>query len=407
MSRANGRRVRVAVGIYEDRYGLSAVVTVAGFAQEEKRFPLGTHFDAIEAWRLERRAELLKHPDRPERVAASRRGSLAGDVPRFLDSLPEGSRKTDFAGHLAQWTATRLGDLPRGEITHSDVLTELATWQNAGLASSSLNHRVRALRELYRSLDPGASHPTDGIKRRKDPPAQARGIPLEFVALILAQMPDRGQAIRDAKRSTVSHTKIRLRVEAYTGLSHKSLVRLEARHFRRGKLHMQARSKGAGVDDQWIDLLPPAVEALTDYGREKLWGKPFSRSSVHKSWRRAIDNAIRFLAKEAADTGDRTRLELFTEAIPTNCRPYDLRHSFLTEAYRRTGDLQAVADLGQHANLQTTRRYTKGAVAERVAAAIAKMSERWAVPASPGSAPVPPAPAKRRRGLRLIVRDSA
>jgi len=52
----------------------------------------------------------------------------------------------------------------------------------------------------------------------------------------------------------------------------------------------------------------------------------------------------------------------------------------LTEAYRTTGDLRAVADLAQHANISTTQRYTEGAVTERSAAAIAKMSQRWQSP---------------------------
>lgn len=407
MSRRNGARVRVGEGIYQDKYGLSAKIKV-GDRPIEKRFPFGTALETIEAWRLRTRAELLEAPLEGDPPRA-RRGSLAGDVPRFLATLPEGSRKTDFALILKQWCATPLGALPRGQITRPEVLRELATWEEAGASASTLNHRVRALRELYRALEGVDTqghyrpNPTDGIKRRPGPRPEPRGIPIEFVELILAQMPDRGQAIRDQKRGTASHTKIRLRVEAYTGLPHKQLIALEPRDLdlARGLLQLHPRRKGRGVAGKPVRLLPPAIAALTDFAAAGLFGVPFSRSSVRKSWHRAIDNAIKALAKEAADQkpGAEARLELFLKTIPKDCRPYDLRHAFLTEAYRTSGDLGAVAELGQHANIQTTRRYTEGAVSERAAAAIAKMAERYAQAAPP----TPPPPATRaRRGLRLV-----
>jgi integrase len=127
----------------------------------------------------------------------------------------------------------------------------------------------------------------------------------------------------------------------------------------------------------WADLLPPALEALRDYDRAGLWGRSFSRSSMHGSYRRAVINTRKALIAEAEQTGDRTMLEQFLEAVPENSYPYDTRHSFLTDAYRQTGDLAAVAELGQHASLDTTERYTKAAVPERVAAAIDKMRARW------------------------------
>jgi integrase len=47
-------------------------------------------------------------------------------------------------------------------------------------------------------------------------------------------------------------------------------------------------------------------------------------------------------------------------------RPYDLRHSFLTEAYRVSRDIRATQELALHTDVRMTRRYTLGAVDERL-----------------------------------------
>ena len=73
--------------------------------------------------------------------------------------------------------------------------------------------------------------------------------------------------------------------------------------------------------------------------------------------------------------------------------PYDLRHSFGTEAYRLTGDIKAVgAALGQK-TLRMTERYVQAAVSGRVASLFSQVS-----------AGLPPATkAKRKRGkLRAV-----
>jgi integrase len=149
-------------------------------------------------------------------------------------------------------------------------------------------------------------------------------------------------------------------------------------NFREGKLFLPARKKVKGAEGAWVDLLPPAVEALRDYDRAALWGKTFSRASMRKSWRRAVVNCRKALVAE----GDKTMLEQFDASVPPNCNPYDTRHSFLSDAYRQSGDIHAVKHIAQHADIKTTERYTKAAVPERVAGAIEKMRARW-FPESP------------------------
>ena len=105
-----------------------------------------------------------------------------------------------------------------------------------------------------------------------------------------------------------------------------------------------------------------------------------------KSWQRAVTNTRRALEQEAEKSGDKTMLEQFDLCVPDHCRPYDVRHSFLTDVLRKTGDMRATQELAQHRDIKTTERYTKGAVPERVAQAIAKMRAVWFpdAPTGPG-----------------------
>jgi integrase len=140
---------------------------------------------------------------------------------------------------------------------------------------------------------------------------------------------------------------------------------------------MPARNKGKGAEGAWVDLLPPALDALRQYDQAALWGRSWSRSSMHGSWRRAVANTRKALQAEAERTGDRTMLEQFVTSVAPNCYPYDTRHSFLSDVYRQYGDPYVVAAIGQHADLKTTERYTKAAVPEKVAKAIDAMRARW------------------------------
>lgn len=422
MTRKAGSRIRVAEGVYRDRYGLSAMVQV-GRRAVEQRFPLDTDLKEIAAWRLRTRADLLDEGLRPIATTRPSAGTLETDVPRFLELLPEGGRRKTFARLLAHWARTPLAAKPRAAITRLDIKEQLSTWEDAGLSASELNHRLRAIRALYRELDGDeAPNPTMGIKKRREPRREARAIPIEFVELILAHVPDRrhGRALsvedaraimaamaggarasrvaRDygvsetmirkiARRRSdvagwdqVSHTKIRLRVMAWTGMPQMQVERLRPQdlNLTLGAVFLHPRKKGAGVPGAWVGLIPQAVEALHDFAAANLFGQVFSRPSMAKTWTRAIENTYRDLGKT-----DPAKLTQLQQCLPEGCRPYDLRHSFLTDFYRQTGDIRATAEMGQHADLETTKKYTEGAVSERVAAGVAKMAAARPLPAPP------------------------
>jgi integrase len=340
------------------------------------------------------RLQLLEDLKQQRRRTGGEAGSLGAAIdtwkhehpltPRADGKFVIDDKRADDHRLLAHWRTSPLAHEPVAAIKRSQVRAQLKAWTDSGRAPTTVNHRMRALAavlrwELGADDDEDVTLPTDGIAYLPPPKGEPRGILMPIVARILATLPDRGRGERGGSRPDVSVTKIRLRVMAWTGLAHKSVERLDRKrvNFREGKLFLPARKKGKGAEGAWVDLLPPAIDALRDYDRAALWGETFSRSSMRKSWRRAVSNTRKALVGEAEQSGDHTMVEQFDASVPPNCNPYDTRHSFLSDAYRQSGDIQAVKHLAQHADIKTTERYTKAAVPERVASAIDKMRARW------------------------------
>jgi integrase len=361
---------RIEQGIFRDGDHLVAVVRIGSHSAAERcTFPLGTDLRTIRAWRHQTQSDLLNaHP------SSAGTGTLAGDVPRFLETIEAGRRRQDFAALLQHWIASPIGRMDRRDITAYDILQQRTVWLDQGVAIVTVNHRLRALRALTFALDGETLYPT--IKYLKPPTRAPRAIPIQYIHWILDAIPDRGRAPRFGHPPAYSELKIRLRIIAWTGIPPIQLEKLRPQDvdLRAGRLHLPQRQKGKGSPAVWVDLLPAAQDAFLDYAKVGLWRKRYSRSSASKCWKSAIKRVTKMLEREALETGDRSDVDAFLYAIPPGCRPYDLRHSFATELYRVTGDIRAVAELCQHANLDTTKTYTGGAVSERAASAIAKVA---------------------------------
>lgn len=363
MSAGKGKRRAVATGIYQDRYGFEATVgKTRHFKQQSRRYPPDAKLSVMQRWQLDiRSARLTEHP-----TGGSTRGTLEADVPAYLKTIPAGStRRRDETILLGHWIRSPLGTMRRSDITRADIKAQLAAWEAAGAKASTLNHRLRALRSLYRELDgDDRIHPTDKIRKRREPTPEPRAVPLAVAHAILAQLRLMGR--KGAKHE--SATAIRLRVMLTTGLPHTQLQRLARRDvdFEGARFYARPRRKGKGTRGVWLPLLPHAIEALSAYDAAGLWERPFSRSAMHSAFARAVAK-IQAAAQAAG----------VVLPLPPNLRPYDFRHVFLTEVYRATGDQRAAQALGQHADIRTTRRYTEGAVDERAAAAIALVAAGW------------------------------
>jgi len=398
------RRTVIAAGIWREGDHLYAEARIGnardGRQQRRRaRFEIGTDLRTMHAWQHGAKAELMAAaPVRPER------GTLAADVPIYLATLPEGSYKADSVGILAHWIASPHGARSRHALTRLDVIAQISAWLDAGAAVATCNRRLSRLRKLYHALDgPTTPNPTTAITFLREPEREARDLPMRVVQLILESLPDRGRGERGGARPTISETKLRLRVMAWTGIAPATLRRVRPRDldFPGSRIYLRPRRKGKGADGAWVTLLPPAVDALREFVAAGLCGKPWSRSSLRKTWHVGIARATKAAAQIAADTGDDTWTRDLAH-LPPHCKPYDLRHSFASEMYRVTGDIRAVSELLQHADLETTKRYTKGAVSERVQAAIRSATAAFTnIPRIPG-APAPAPPKKPGRPLRLV-----
>jgi integrase len=349
-----GKRRRLADGVYQDERGIAARVRVGSLPNQrarEKRFPLDTDLKVILRWQLQTRADLMGDlPLKPDR------GTLAAAVPGYLATLT-GRRRKDAQALLQHWIDSPLGTHPRASITRTQILAQLATWETAGVAASSINHRLLELRALYRELDAedaAAYNPTLDIRKRREPEPTPRAVPYDLIEAIIAYMPDRGrQLTAGASRPTASQSKARARVMAWTGLPHASLMQLTAASvdFTAKTVYVPRRRKGKGTKARVVPLLPQAVQAFRLMAKWDAWGT-FSRDSLRRALRRACERA-------GVDP----------------IRPYDLRHSFASAAYAASGDIHAVQALLDHSDVKLTARYALAAVDQRVLNTLHEMAK--------------------------------
>lgn len=362
-----GRRRRIAPGIYADGSGLSAIVVVGSGErrqQREERFPIGTDLVELERWQLRTRATLLG-----EQPKIAARHTLAADVPRYLATLT-GRRREDDRALLQHWIDV-FGERPRHLITRQEIKAQLATWEEAGVAASSINHRLRALRSLYRELDGDeAPNPTDKIRKRREPEPEPRGVPYDLIEAIIAYMPDQGRP-RHGARPGVSLSKARARVMAYTGLPPAQVMKILPTHvnWQHATLDVTPRRKGKGTKARTIPIVPQAIDALRYFFAVGATGS-FSTSAFYKTWMVAQARLVRALEHIARQHDPHARITL------ARIRPYDLRHSFGSEAMRRSRNLLGVQRLLLHARLATTERYLLGAAEP----AAQQVIEAWSVP---------------------------
>jgi len=277
MAQGQHTRIMIAPGIWREGTALIAEVRIGSTrdgsqARARERFALGTNVDTIKAWQHRAKSDLLLTS--PTKYA---RGTLAGDIPIYLATLPDGDYRTESGQIFAHWIACPLGARPRAEITRLDVMAQIARWLDAGAAVNTCNKRLSRLRKFFQGLDGVTSpNPTDAIKFMREPESEPRDIAPRLVNLILASMPDLGRAERFGTRPTVSHTKLRLTVMAWTGLPPATLHRMRARDLdlAHARIYIRPRRKGKGAPGAWVSVLPPAVDALRAYVAAGLVGGP-------------------------------------------------------------------------------------------------------------------------------------
>lgn len=219
------------------------------------------------------------------------------------------------------------------------------------LAASTVNHRLRALSNLYTVLD-GRQAPNpvrDEVPEVDEPAEVPRALDYDTIRQILAAMSDQGQAVKGkGNRKLYSLAKVRARVMAWTGVTPKELAAVTKADIRWDDafLLVPARRKGRGAPGRIVPLGPEGIAALTDFDRVNAYG-PFRSRVVLRAWQRACRTVI-----------------------GRNVRLYDLRHSFVTAIVRATKNLGTAQLLAGHTDERTTRRYAMSAVLPTLRAGI-------------------------------------
>jgi len=314
-----------------------------------KSWPLDTDPAVMDEW-IEKQKALRdgrKAVDASAGFAADVAAYLAKPEVRILASVrPRGkSGKPGKRVVCLNWWLARLGrDRARHSITVDEIkiaLYELLATGNDGrpMKRGSVRAYKIALSAFFTAMDPEGFNPCFRVKLRTEPKAAPRGQRMDVVTAILAEMTDR-------HRGAVSLSKVRARVMAFTGLP-QNLIReitpadLIPTPVAPTHVRVSPRHKGAGADGRILKLTPSAREAFVDFHAANAYGD-FSSSGL---WQ-----AFTLAASKLGYAG---------------IRPYDLRHSFCTNLYRATEDLNLVAYNAVHApGSHLTIEYARAAEAD-------------------------------------------
>lgn len=364
-------------GIRRHGAGWQAEVRITGHPRSVQPFPLETDPVVMQAWRTKEKRRLRALTPH---VAT---GGFADDARRkYLPARAAMPGIQERTRHIAIWIA-EFGNRVRSGIQSWEIAQVRDRWLTVGpkrvcrrwrddgidrhgarwidvpepLSASQVTKRLRALENLWTVLDGRhAPNPVRDAGEPADVEPDARGLPYDVVEAILAQLPDRGRPTGAGKgtRPRVSLTKLRLLVIAYAGLSHGEIAGLEAAHLQHledavPSVWVKGRGKGkgtAGVEQPLTAEGAVAIRALVAAGGLG----SFSPRSMWKSFQRACG-----------------KLTL------TGLRPYDLRHSYASEIFEKTGNLSTTQLLMRQRDPRTTLRYGRRALSPVLVAAIAQV----------------------------------
>lgn len=375
-------------GIRRHGAGWQAEVRVVGHPRSVEQWPLETDPAVMQDWRKKEQARL--------RLTAPRatKGTFAADARRYLSLVTTMPSYTMRKRDIELWIGV-FGTKPRSNITRADIRAQRDAWHLHGprrvwrkrkdakgnvihggvwvdepgpLAASTVNHRLRALANLWTVLDGRhAPNPARDVPELEEDEGEDRSLPYALIEMVIATMPDRGQGKKGEPRATVSLTKIRVRVMAYVGLPPIDIGRLtpDRVNLDYGWVDTGKRKKGKGVLTGRRPLTPQGLDAMRQFVAANAFGT-FSTASMLKSVRRACLRVAKALAQNPETAA--------LAPIVRRIRPYDLRHSYVTEVLGKSGDLHATQLLSGHADLRTTVSYGRRALNPALAAALAKVT---------------------------------
>lgn len=321
----------MAKGIRSTKYGRQGFFRYLG-QFHQRHFPPGTKDAVIAGWIAHERERLAAvTPGAPPSNQPSPSG-LATDMDEYLKTVPALTRITKRYELLA-WVRAFGPNRLRETITSLEVRQTIVAWQDKGFSPTTINHRRRALSQLFRVM--GGEDPTTGIQMLPEPGARKRALSFVDIKRIFREIGP-------------SKSKARLQVMAYAGLPQATLMRLRPEHVNwvDHSIVRPGRKKGKGTPDDVMVMSRRGMAALRVLRAMNAWGK-FANVGVRTVFARGLAKAL---------------VKYPDMKLPDDPTPYDLRHSFASALYERSGNLQATAGILGHASTKTTLRYVQQAI---------------------------------------------
>jgi hypothetical protein len=193
--------------------------------------PLATPVSAIQAWQKDERYRLTVQQRTYNPLAHVERGTFAADAKRYLvavAAMPDLKRRRR---DIELW-AQEFGARRRSSLASSEIRAVRDRWLTVGskhvyhkfvitaptgpghwaalavpLSGSTVNHRPRALSNLWTVLDGSrAPNPVREVPDADETPQLPRAIPYDVIERLPAALPDRGRGERHQRRPEVSKT---------------------------------------------------------------------------------------------------------------------------------------------------------------------------------------------------------
>lgn len=337
-----GPRKKIAKGIYQDAYGLGAVVTVQG-RQRELRFGFDKPIREIRDEMEQARKEL-----RDTAIAAPAKDTLAADAERYKKQIKHlGSWKEAWC-EVKAWTA-RYGHLHRDEITAADVRVVMGEWREAGTAPKTINNRVNRLARLYRVLDgKKAPTPCDDVERLTPGKRPVVRVPDETLRAVVENLKAREQ--KGYLRS--SKTRARFLVLVACGRRPCEIMRTQPNDVDlKARVWTPRDAKGGYSPGCYLNN--DMLAAWTLFVKANAWG-PYETSAFARTIRSA--------------------------GWPPDVAPYQARHTFGLALSESGVDLSDIQVMMGHKHITTTRRHYVPVLGSRLQAAAQILEGRLSGP---------------------------
>ncbi len=323
----HAKRTRVATGIYRDACGYLVTVSVKG-RRRDRRFPPDTAIAFMAIRQIRMRAELAEQHDQAPAGPTPARGTVAGDLDRYLPQIAGRVGYKADRSHLHAWLP-HIGPTLRSRVTPAQIRTAIAAWLTAGKSARTIRHRVRVFRELYRTLDgPGAVAPLQGVKLPKPADPHPTPVPIAIIQAVAASLKAGKRHARGYGGDSVK-CHARFLVRATTGQRPSQIMRAEPEDLDLVRRIWFVRA-GKGGTTIPLPLNPDQVHAWRAFIAADAWG-PFDTRSFSKTIRR--------------------------HGWPAGIRPYTLRHTFAIDHLLGGTDLGDLQGLLGHRQIETTRKH--------------------------------------------------